>query len=65
MGQEDTGYPLLHYLPKLLEFQERCKEEGLSIPFIFHAGETLGDGDKVDENLYDALLLGTRRIGHG
>lgn len=65
VGQEDTGVPLLDYLPKLLEFQDRCKEAGLSIPFIFHAGETLGDGDRVDDNLYDAILLGTKRIGHG
>ncbi|KIO32496.1 hypothetical protein M407DRAFT_213600 [Tulasnella calospora MUT 4182] len=65
VGQEDTGVPLLEYLPKLLEFQNRCQEAGLSIPFIFHAGETLGDGDRVDNNLYDAILLGTRRIGHG
>ncbi|KAG8971485.1 hypothetical protein FRC05_011058 [Tulasnella sp. 425] len=65
VGQEDTGVPLLDYLPKLLEFQDRCKEAELSIPFIFHAGETLGDGDRVDDNLYDAILLGTKRIGHG
>ncbi|KAG9008047.1 hypothetical protein FRB94_013812 [Tulasnella sp. JGI-2019a] len=65
VGQEDVYYPLRYYLPKLLEFQQRIKAEGLSIPFIFHAGETLGDGDKVDENLYDAILLGTKRIGHG
>ncbi|KAG9019560.1 hypothetical protein FRB90_000468 [Tulasnella sp. 427] len=65
VGQEDTGVPLLDYLPKLLAFQERCKEAGISIPFIFHAGETLGDGDRVDDNLYDAILLGTKRIGHG
>ncbi|KAI0745565.1 hypothetical protein C8Q76DRAFT_789934 [Earliella scabrosa] len=29
------------------------------------AGETLGDGSNADMNLYDAILLGTKRIGHG
>lgn len=38
---------------------------GLDIPFLFHAGETLGDGSPEDQNLYDAILLGTKRIGHG
>ena len=40
-------------------------EVGLELPFLFHAGETLGDGSAADNNLYDAILLGTKRIGHG
>jgi adenosine deaminase CECR1 len=39
------------------------KDAGVDIPFIFHAGETLGDGTEADDNLYDAILLGTKRIG--
>jgi len=65
VGQEDIGRTLAYYAPKLLEFRARVASLGLSIPFIFHAGETLGDGDHVDENLYDAILLGSKRIGHG
>ena len=57
--------PLIDYITPLLHFRERQKELGLDIPFIFHAGETLGDGTKADDNLYDAILLGTKRIGHG
>lgn len=65
VGHEDPGIPLKTYLPELLRFQQRCKELGLEIPFLFHAGETNDDGGHVDENLYDAILLGTKRIGHG
>ncbi|KXL48311.1 hypothetical protein M433DRAFT_159278 [Acidomyces richmondensis BFW] len=64
VGQEDLGRPLAEVIPELFWFKKRCMEEGVEIPFFFHAGETLGDGDMVDENLFDAILLGTRRIGH-
>lgn len=48
-----------------MKFRARCEKLNLDIPFIFHAGETLGDGSEADMNLYDAILLGTKRIGHG
>jgi len=65
VGHEDTLQPLIYYIKPLLWFRERQREEGVDIPFIFHAGETLGDGTEADVNLYDAILLGTKRIGHG
>ena len=65
VGPEDTTKPIIDYLVPLLRFKDRQKELGLEIPFIFHAGETLGDGTAADDNLYDAILLGTKRIGHG
>jgi adenosine deaminase CECR1 len=65
VGQEDLGRPLADLAPELFWFRKACAQEGVDIPFFFHAGETLGDGDKIDENLFDAILLGTRRIGHG
>lgn len=65
VGQEDMGRSLQDLIPELFWFKKRCMEEGVDIPFFFHAGETLGDGDSTDENLFDAILLGTRRIGHG
>jgi adenosine deaminase CECR1 len=65
VGQEDLGRPLKDLVPVLFWFRKRCAEEGVDIPFFFHAGECLGDGDATDHNLFDAILLGTRRIGHG
>ncbi|MCJ1412946.1 hypothetical protein MMC19_007047 [Ptychographa xylographoides] len=65
VGQEDLGRPLVDLTPEIFWFRKRCVEAGVEIPFFFHAGECLGDGDGTDENLFDAILLGTRRIGHG
>jgi adenosine deaminase CECR1 len=65
VGAEDRGHPLLYFVEAFNWFKERQKALGLEVPLILHAGETLGDGDATDGNLYDAILLGTKRIGHG
>lgn len=65
VGQEDQGRTLVDLVPVLFWFRKRCVEEEVELPFFFHAGECLGDGDSTDHNLFDAILLGTRRIGHG
>lgn len=65
VGNENTLRPLVYYIDPLMNFRKRCEELELDLPFIFHAGETLGDGTNADDNLYDAILLGTKRIGHG
>jgi adenosine deaminase CECR1 len=44
VGQEDQGESLLFFAEQLVRFQERVAQEGLYLPFILHAGETLGDG---------------------
>ena len=64
VGQEDRGRPLADLTPELFWFRKRCMEEAVDIPYFFHAGECLGDGDETDQNLFDAILLSTRRIGH-
>lgn len=63
--QEDLGQPLIDLAPELIFFQEQASALNLTMPFFFHAGETLGDGNSTDQNLFDALLLDSRRIGHG
>ncbi|CAG9837714.1 unnamed protein product [Diabrotica balteata] len=58
VGQEDLGYPFTSFLPQLLEMKEfGCK-------FFFHAGETHWNGQSTDQNLVDAILLDTVRLGH-
>ncbi|KOB58090.1 Adenosine deaminase related growth factor [Operophtera brumata] len=56
VGQEDKGKPLIDFVPKLLQAND--------LNFFFHAGETDWYGTQTDGNLYDAILLGTKRIGH-
>ncbi|KAF9445430.1 Metallo-dependent hydrolase [Macrolepiota fuliginosa MF-IS2] len=65
VGHENVLHPLIDYIEPFLYFRKRQVEEGIEIPFLFHAGETLGDGDATDSNVYDAILLCTKRIGHG
>ncbi|KAH8888576.1 adenosine/AMP deaminase [Thozetella sp. PMI_491] len=65
LGEEGEGYPLSHFAPELLQFKKDCKVAGVDIPFLFHCAETLEVGGPTDGNLLDALLLGSKRIGHG
>jgi len=65
VAQEDQGRTLADLTPLVFWFKKKCAEAGVDLPFFFHAGECLGDGDSTDHNLFDAILLGTRRIGHG
>lgn len=65
VGQEDLGRTLEDLLPELTWFRKECNRLQLEIPFFFHAGECVGDGTSTDLNLFDALTLGSRRIGHG
>jgi adenosine deaminase CECR1 len=62
VGQEDGGRTLKDLVPEIFWFRKQCAEEGVNIPFFFHAGECLGTGTETDHNLYDAILLGTRRF---
>lgn len=65
VGFEEAGRPLADLLPLLLYFRKICAQNQVNLPFYFHAGETATSGTETDQNLFDAFLLGTRRIGHG
>ncbi|XP_076679595.1 adenosine deaminase 2 [Andrena cerasifolii] len=58
VGQEDKGNTLKY-------FADIMTDAGPDMNFFFHAGETNWYGASTDENLVDAILLNTRRIGHG
>ncbi|XMA12184.1 hypothetical protein WAI453_004975 [Rhynchosporium graminicola] len=64
VGPEDFGRTLHSLSPVLLWFRTQCTAQNLTIPFFFHAGECVGDGDSTDQNLFDAILLKSRRLGH-
>ena len=65
LGEESEGFPLSYFAPELLQFKKDCEEAQVEIPFLFHCAETLEVGGETDGNLLDALLLGSKRIGHG
>ncbi|KAK7079061.1 cat eye syndrome chromosome region, candidate 1 [Halocaridina rubra] len=61
VGQEDLGLPLKDFLDPLLWLITGEDK----VPVFYHAGETNWMGMNTDENLIDALLMNTSRIGHG
>jgi adenosine deaminase CECR1 len=65
VGEEEKGKPLKAFILQFLEFKEKCKVAKVDIPFLFHCAETLDIGTDADDNLLDALLLGSKRIGRG
>ncbi|KAF9885212.1 hypothetical protein FE257_000663 [Aspergillus nanangensis] len=61
----DMNKPLVDLVPVLFWFRKQCMEEGVDIPFFFHAGESSSEDGSIQPNTFDAILLGTRRIGQG
>jgi adenosine deaminase CECR1 len=59
VNHEDVTPPILNFVPEILDGQSR---DAKSLPCFFHCGET---HDRFNENLFDAVLLGSKRLGHG
>ncbi|MCE9544186.1 MAG: hypothetical protein K8T25_01490 [Planctomycetia bacterium] len=62
VGEEDAGHTTVFFLPDWVRLKTYLAQQKTTLPFYFHDGESDWPSD---ENLYDAMLLGTRRIGHG
>jgi adenosine deaminase CECR1 len=63
VGFETTGHTTLYYIQELLvEAKQLQKKYNALLPYFFHDGES----DWItDTNIFDAVLLKSKRIGHG
>ena len=62
VAEEDAGYPTSYHVDQFLELDQLEIEHQVQLPLFLHDGES---NWASNDNLYDAILLGTERIGHG
>jgi adenosine deaminase CECR1 len=60
--EEDRTNTNLFYVEQLLAARRDAEQRGVALPLFLHSGES---NWVENENLYDAILLGASRIGHG
>jgi adenosine deaminase CECR1 len=61
--EEDYNEGIGSYLDLLMEYKDKFQKKwGEEFQFYFHAGESTS---RSNTELYDAILMGTKRIGHG
>lgn len=62
VNEEEFTQPIAHFMPEILAVQQESNSNMKNMACFFHAGET----NKKDlYNLHDAVLLNSKRIGHG
>jgi adenosine deaminase CECR1 len=59
VNEEDYSAPIDDFLEQILTTKQKM---GDNFQVILHAGES---NSRENKELYDAILLGTKRIGHG
>ncbi|KAJ3139094.1 hypothetical protein HK100_011944 [Physocladia obscura] len=64
VGHEENGRSLAEFMPTIEEWKSQ-ETNPILPPFFFHAGETSSVGSQSALNVFDAVALGTKRIGHG
>ncbi|MEM0993389.1 MAG: hypothetical protein AAF847_08245 [Bacteroidota bacterium] len=62
VAEEDAGNTTLFHAPLFLKLDSMERADQLDLPLYLHDGES---NWASSNNLYDAVLLGTKRIGHG
>lgn len=62
VAEEDNGHPTLFHLESFLKLDSLEKIRNIELPLYLHDGESNWTDN---HNLYDAVLLNSRRIGHG
>lgn len=62
VGEEDAGHRTDYFLNEFFKKDSLENVYKLDLPFYFHDGES---SLPSDNNLYDAILLKSKRIGHG
>lgn len=60
--EEDRTHTTYHFAEDILAARRDAAAKGTDLPLYLHSGET---NRARGENLYDAVLLGAPRIGHG
>ncbi len=62
VAEEDQGHTTLYFLDTWLKMDSLQQAYGIDMPLYLHDGESSWVSS---QNLYDAVLLNCRRIGHG
>ncbi|GMI12835.1 hypothetical protein TrVE_jg968 [Triparma verrucosa] len=62
VAEEDPNHRTLDYLDVWMELLKHEERLGLELPLYFHDGES---NDRNNTNMIDAVMLGSKRIGHG
>jgi adenosine deaminase CECR1 len=60
--EEDDYHTNLYFINELLEARQEAERRGITLPLYLHSGES---NWTENENVLDAILLDSKRIGHG
>ncbi len=60
--EEDKEHTNLHFINELIEARHKAEDRSIILPLYLHSGES---NWTENENVLDAILLDSKRIGHG